>query len=94
MRGHHQSLDDPPIITLIIGAVQRKKTPRRDEFSDVVVTAMKAAFQYFSVATKPSEQLSLNLESTPCVTAGISLARQKISWNASIASEITAGVAC
>ena len=71
-RGHHQSLDDPPNIPLITGAVATKKTPRRDELSDVVVTAMKAASQYFSVATKPSDQLSLNLDSTPRATAGIS----------------------
>lgn len=71
-RGHHQSLEDPPNIPLITGAVATKKTPRRDELSDVVVTAMKAASQYFSVATKPSDQLSLNLESTPRAAAGIS----------------------
>ena len=67
-RGHHQSLEDPPNIPLITGAVATK-TPRRDELSDVVVTAMKAASQYFSVATKPSDQLS---ESTPRAAAGIS----------------------
>ena len=41
---------------------------------------MKAASQYFSVATKPSDQLSLKLESTPCAAAGISLSsKAKIS---------------
>ena len=71
-RGHHQSLDDPPNIPLITGGLATKKTPKRDELSDVVVMAMKAASHYFSAATKPSDQLSLNSESTPHSSAGIS----------------------
>ena len=71
-RGHHQSLDDPPNIPLITGGLATKKTPKRDELSDVVVMAMKAASHYFSAATKPSDQLSLNSESTPRSSAGIS----------------------
>ena len=70
--GPLSELRDPPNIPLITGAVATKKTPRRDELSDVVVTVMKGASQYFSVATKPSDQLSLNLESTPYAAAGIS----------------------
>ena len=71
-RGHHQSLDDPPNIPLITGGLATKKTHKRDELSDVVVTAMKAGSHYFSAATKPSDQLSLNSENTPHSSAGIS----------------------
>ena len=79
-RGHHQSLDDPPNIPLITGGLATKKTPKRDELSDVVVTAMKAASHYFSAATKPSDQLSLTSENTPHSSAGISLSsKAKIS---------------
>ena len=70
-RGHHQSLDDPPNIPLITGGLATKKTPKRDELSDVVAMAMKAASHYFS-ATKPSDQLSLNSESNPHSSAGVS----------------------
>ena len=57
------------LVTSHRGSSNKKDTK---ELFEVVVTAMKAASQYFSVATKPSDQLSLNLESTPHAADGIS----------------------
>ena len=81
-RGHHQSLDDPPNILLITGGLATKKTPKRDELSDVVVTAMKGASHYFAAATKPSAGISPSMQ------------QGKNFWNVSVTSEITTGVTC
>ena len=69
-RGHHQSLDDPPNIPLITGAGGVKKPPKKDELSEVIITAAKAASQYFSLPSDRSH--SSDTETIPHVAAGIS----------------------
>ena len=67
-RGHNKSLDDPPNIPLITGKGTANKPARRDELSDVLVTTMKAASQYFS----SEKTCGTSTENSPRTAAGIS----------------------
>ena len=66
-RGHHKSLDNPPNIPLIMGGGSR-----RDELSEVIVTATKAASQYLTLSTKSSDSTSGSYETIPHPATGVS----------------------